>query len=304
MALSFVGPYSPAAYNAASIQQAGGAGTPYTKPIIDAGQKILAAQPGVGSGTGTGSADDISFLEDQAAQLRALLGRTDTGLSQGLTQNQDQYDQQVGGATADRAKQVVGQNTAKLGAYNQIDRNAGNGYRSLAQIIGRASGTGSSAFRDLLPNVIGKDTSSKRQAATTTYGTNLSNIDDSFQNVLADLLRQRKTNEESLRSGIETRRQDINGQLATNAGQTATAKGGGYAAVKAAQGPFQAAIDNSRNQVESFFNQLRTPYTPQAISPNLAAYTTDRATINTQNQGGDTSNPYSSLLRKKLTGAA
>lgn len=261
--------------------------------------------------------EDVSFLNDQEAQLRDLLGRTDTNLNQGLTQNQDQYDTQVGGANnakdlqySNYADQRVQQNQGKQSTYDTINRNAGNGFRSLAQIIGRAAGTGSSAFRDLLPNVIGKDTSSKRRAATETYGQNLAGIDKSqgqydisFANVLADLLKQKKTNEDTLRSGIEGQKQGILNQIKGVQGQRELAQGGGYAQVKAAQAPTNQAIDNSRNAVESFFNQFRTPYTAQqavATAPDLAQYNTDRSAVNAGNQGIDPTNPYSALLRKRL----
>lgn len=282
--------------------------------------------PSGGGGTSAaaqGTADDIAYLNDQASQLRALLGRTDTGLSQGLAKNEDQYNSQVGGANADKERQYanyadqrVGQNQNKLSTYDTINKNAGNGYRSLAQIIGRASGTGSSAFQDLLPDVVGKDTSSKRQAATDTFGRNLQGIDKaqgqydiSFGDVLSDLVRQKKANEDSLRTGIEGERQGINNQLSQNAGQVAQAQGGGYAAVKAAQAPYQAAIDNSRNNVESFFNTFRSQYTPKqavAATPELSAYNTDRSNVNANgdSQPGDPTNPYSQLLRKRLQGAA
>lgn len=273
-------------------------------------------------GSSYAPSQDVSFLNDQATQLKNLLGRTDTGLAQGLAQNEDQYNTQVGGANAAKDQaysgyqdQRVAQNKGKQSAYDTINKNANTGYRSLAQIIGRAAGTGSSAFQDLLPNVIGTDTSSKRQAATDTYGQNLQGIDKSqnqydinFQNSLADLLKQKKANEENIRSGVENQRQSLDQQLATNAGQVAQARGGGYAQVKAAQQPFQDAINNSRNAVESFFNQFRTPYTPTqavAATPDLANYNVDRSNINTQGQQGvDPNNPYSQMLRKKLQGTA
>lgn len=252
------------------------------------------------------SPDDLSFLSDQEAQLRALLGRTDTALNQGLTRNEDAYNTEVGNATTDKNRQVQGQTKAKLGAYDTINRNASTGYRSLAQIIGRASGTGSSAFRELLPDVIGKDTSSKRQAATNTFGENLSNIDTSFESVINDLLKQKKANEEDVRGGVEAQRQSINDQLARVAAQEALAKGGGYAEVKAAQSPFQEAINKSRDLVEGLFNTFRTPFTPPTVNPNLATYQTDRSVVNAQSSpdGGDATNPYAALLRKRLKGIA
>lgn len=268
-------------------------------------------------------ADDTAYLNDQANQLRSLLGRTDTSLNQGLTNNEDQYNTQVGAANnakdqqyANYADQRTAQKQTKQTNYDQINRDAGTGYNSLAQIIGRSAGTGSSAFQDLLPDVIGKDVSSKRMAANNTYGQNVQGIDKaqsqydlSFGGVLSDLMRQKKANEESLRSGVEDQRQNINGQLSQNAGQLAQAQGGDFAAVKAAQAPYQSAIDQSRNAVDSFFNQFRTPYTPTqavAATPDLAQYTPDRSVINANatNPGEDSTNPYSALLRRRLQGLA
>lgn len=267
------------------------------------------------------SAPDLSYLDDQAQQLRDLLARTDTGLNQGLTNNQDEYDRQLGSANASKDQQYanyqdqrVAQNQGKLDTYGTINKNANTGYNSLAQLIGRSAGTGSSAFRELLPNVIGKETSSQRSKANSTFGQNLQGIDKaqgqydiSFADVLDDLLRQKKTNENTLRSGIEGQRQDLNSKLGTVAGQRAQALGGGYAQVKAAQQPFQDSINNSRNAVESFFDQFRTAYTPKqavAATPELAGYTTDRSTVNAQQQGlADPTNPYAALLKRKQQGA-
>lgn len=252
-------------------------------------------------GTSTaGSAADLAFLASQANDLRSLLGSLGTAEAQGLQRSEDSYNEGVGGATKDRDTQVQGQNEAKVGAYGTIDRNANRGYRSLAQIIGRASGTGSSAFQELLPDVVGKDTSAKRFDATKNYDTNLSKISTSFEDVLADLMKQKKTNEESLRTGIEGKRQALNAQLGQIEGQAEQARGGGYEAVRIAQEPYKAAIENSRNTVEGFFNQYRTPYTPKAIQATVNPYNTDRAAINAGQQGGDASNPYASLLRRKL----
>jgi len=262
--------------------------------------------------------DTLASLADQRSQLQGLLGRTDVGLSQGLTRNENDYNTEVGGANDAKALQYgnfadkrVSNNENKQSAFGTINRNANAGYRSLAQIIGRASGTGSSAFRDLLPNVIGQDTSSKRSAANENFGRNLQGIDKaqgqydiSFESVLADLLRQKKDNEATLRTGVEGQRQGINSQLAQNAAQDAQARGGGFAAVRAASQPFQDSINSSRDTVQSFFDQFRTPFAQKqavAPTPELSQYTTDRSVVNQQAQGGgDASNPYAQLLRKRL----
>jgi hypothetical protein len=269
----------------------------------------------------TASASDLAYLNDQQNQLNSLLGRTNTNLTQGLTQNQDQYDYQLGGANQDKtrayqgyADQRQGQQKAKQSAYDTINQNANTGYRSLAQIIGRHAGTGSSAYQELLPNAVGTDTSSKRFNATNTYGDNLQGIDKaqnnydvSFEGVLQDLMRQKKANEEQLRSGVESQRQGINSQLEQIARQKTLAQNpnASYQSIQAAGAPYASAIENSRNAVEGFFNQFRTPYTAQkavAATPDMSAYNTDRSNVNAAQQGqGD--NPYASLLRKKLQGA-
>ena len=290
----------------------------YNEPVVSGGGSSAFATGGGGSGV---SGADIAYLDDQAQQLRDLLNRTDVGLNQGLTQNNDEYARQLAKSEAEKARtlagyqeQRVGQTQNKLNTYDTINKNANNGFRSLAQIIGRAAGTGSSAFQELLPNVIGTDTSSKRTEANQNYGANLQRIDKaqdqfgiSFADVLDDLVRQKNNNENTLRSGIESQRQQLNSQLGTIEGQKAQARGGGYAAVKSAQQPFQDSINQSRNAVEGFFDQFRTAYTPRAAvaaTPELSQYTADRSQINAQNQGAvDATNPYAALLRKRLTGA-
>lgn len=282
------------------------------------GEGVPPGYPGTSGGTG-GIADDISFLNDQESQLQDLLGRTDTNLNQGLTRNEDQYNTALGGSNADKQRQYaqyqdqrIKTTKDKQNAFSTIDRNAGQGYRSLAQIIGRSAGTGSSAFRDLLPSVVGKDTSAKRANAINTAGENLQGIDKaqgqydiSFEGVLQDLMKQKKDNEENLRGKIEEQRQGLNSQLSGIAGQRAQAQGGGYAQVKAAQQQYQDAINNSRNSVQGFFDQFRTQFTPRqavATTPELSQYNTDRSEVNAGNQGMGSQNPYEALLRKKLRG--
>jgi hypothetical protein len=293
-----------------------GIGTPYAPPTTDTQTVDYAAQQAAAT-----TAANNAYLDDQANQLRDLLARTGTYLSQGNEKIASEYNKELGNANLDKEKQLTNygdqrtaQNQNKVSTYGTINKNANNGYRSLAQIIGRASGVGSSAYLEALPNAVGTDTSSKRRAATETFGKNLQGIDksqneylSSFEQVLQDLLDQKKANEEQLASGVETQRQGINSQLATNAATKAQNAGGGYAAVQAAIAPYSQAIQNSRNAVDTFFNQFKPSYTPQkaaAATPELAAYTTDRSAVNAGQQGVDPTNPYAQLLRKKLQGQA
>lgn len=257
-------------------------------------------QSGGSGGTVSGlSASDRAYLQQQAQQLQSLLGHLDTGYNNQKTALEDQYNTQVGNATTNKDKQASEQRQARTSTLDTIRQNANTGYNSLAQIIGRSAGRGSSAFRDLLPNVVGKDTASQTQNASQTYGKNLSEIDNSYASALQDLLNQKKQNQSSLDQGYQENRQSLLGQQQQNAG--AQAENGGYAAVQAAIQPYKQQIEASRNAVDNLFNQYRTPYTPLAQDPKLAEYTTDRATINAGQQGvADPTNPYTAILKKQL----
>lgn len=261
-----------------------------------------------GAAGGASAADQVA-VQSGLANLNDLLGRTDTGLAQGLEglndsyqSNLNQQQNQENQALQDYGDQRTQTNKDKLGAYDTINKNANNGYRSLAQIIGRASGTGSSAFQDLLPDVVGRDTSSKRGDANQTYATNLGNIDtaqkkteNSFANILADLANQRNAQEQQLRTGVEQQKQSILGQQ-----QQLQSQAGNAGAANA----LQPQIENSRNAVESFFNQFKPTITPQQAAiaaPDLSQYSVDRSNVNAQQQGApDPTNPYADILRKKL----
>lgn len=270
------------------------------------------------NGNALTAAQNNAYLDTQANDLQSLLGRTDTGLEQGLQSLNDSYQSSVNDqgnqerqALQDYTDKRVSTNKDKLGAYDSINKNANNGYRSLSQIIGRAAGTGSSAFQDGLPDAIGKGMSGQRTDANATYAENLGNIDTaqkktqlSFQEILEDLANQRATQEQQLRTGVEQQRQGINSQLAQNKSARLQNSGASASQIAASQVPYQEAIDTSRNNVEGFFNQFRPTITPQQAAiaaPDLSQYTVDRANVNAQQQGApDPTNPYADLLRKKL----
>lgn len=259
------------------------------------------------AGSAQNAADNAAY-QGGVTNLNDLLGRLDPGLNQGLSQLNDSYQNNVNQQTnqenqalQDYSDQRIQTNQDKLGAYNTINKNANNGYRSLAQIIGRASGTGSTAFQELLPDVVGRDTSAKRGDANQVFASNLGNIDtaqkkteNSFAQILADIANQRNAGEQQLRTGVEQQRQGLLGQQ-----QQLEAQRGNAAGVSALQGQ----IGNSRNAVESFFNQFKPTITAQQAAiaaPDLNQYSVDRSNVNAQQSGGNPANPYADILRKKL----
>jgi len=275
-------------------------------------------------GSGSGSSytpADIAYLRGIKQNYLDQQGRIDTGQTQGMKRIADDYGREVQGAETDKTNQLnkykgqrEDQTTTKGQNYSKINQGANRGYNSLAAILGRASGTGSSAFQKLLPNVIGKDIYSKRSEANQIFGENMQNIDESqgeylnnFARVLDDLKRQKDQNEENLLSGVNTQRADIASKLGTVEGQLAAAQGGGEAQIRAAQAPYDAQVTSARDAIDNLFNTYFRPFTPQvanAPAPELGQYTMDRSQINAGNRGLDPTNPYGNILRKKLQESA
>lgn len=264
------------------------------------------AAPTGGSGTSsTYSPADISYLQSIKQQYLDQQGQLGTTLEQGNRTINDQYNKGVSDTNFDKTKQSQAQTATKGENYSKINNAANRGYNSLASILGRASGTGSSVFQQLLPNVIGKDISSKRTEANTVYGKNMSNIDSSFASVLQDLADQKRKNEEDLYTGIGDQRTKLASQIGGVEGQLAYSGGGDLAAVRAAQAPYEAQARQSQLDVNGLFDKYFKPFTPKAAAPELSNYTMDRSQINAGNQGtADASNPYAALLRRKLQGQA
>ncbi|MCK9461461.1 MAG: hypothetical protein M0R80_17665 [Proteobacteria bacterium] len=262
--------------------------------------------PTTPTGTSSGTSDaytpaDISYLQGIKQQYENQLGGLDKTLADGNKEIANQYNKEVDTANFDKTKQATDQTTIKGQNYSKINNAANRGYNSLAAILGRASGTGSSAFQKLLPNMIGKDISGKRADANNVYGTNMSNIDSSFASVLADLAEQKKKNEQDLEGGIYGQRADINSKLATTQGSLNYAGGGDLASIRAAQAPYEQQVKDSQNAIVGLFDKYFKPYTPKQAAPAISTYNQDRSQINFQNQGGGGDNPYVSLLRKRLT---
>lgn len=258
------------------------------------------------------------FLGDRKTELEELLGRTGTLEKQGLDKILRAYDDEKTRAENDKTKQMgdysdleTEQGTNKVSSFEKLNQGANQAYRSLAQIIGRGAGTGSSAFRDLLPNAIGNQVSSGREGVLQDYGQNMQKIgkskkeyESSFEEVLRDLLNQKTASEGSFKSGLDTERQNVNLQLmeVLRQNQLNEDPKSKYETVRAAIEPYKAANTKLSNNIDNYYEQYKPTMTPKAAvinKPDLGQFTVDRANINAQNQG-IVDNPYASLLRKRL----
>ncbi|MDB5177443.1 MAG: hypothetical protein JWN75_1111 [Candidatus Saccharibacteria bacterium] len=303
-----------------AYEAGGGGATGYSSGASAGGGYYDAAAAEAAANDAREKADTFSYLDDQDSRLQQMLGRTNTYLDQGISQINDSYNQTAGRTNEDQAKTLAGYQTRrddterdKQSAFGEVGDAAYNGYQSLRRVIGMSGSANQSALKLAAPRALAQQASQQRGKVVDTFGRNLRNIDTAendtkgqFKRVLEDLLSQKNSKESSLRGGIEEQRSGIDQSRAQLAAQRAQANGGGYAAVKAAQAPFLASIDQRNASIDGLFNQFRAPAfqagTVNAKAPDLSQYTVDRAQINAGNTGGNNQDgsPYSQLLRKKL----
>src|ERR1044072_3267701 len=231
------------------------------------GAEYEGAYGGAGGGSaagGTNSADELAYYDSQQNQLRDLLGRTQNTLNQGITNLTDSYNREVSGANQKRSRaledfQIQREDTTrdKQTALGKVDTNARTLNDSLRRILGQASGSDSSAYQYAAPNAVAREASGKRNSVLSDYAENDRNISlsekratDDFQSLLDDLARQRGERERDLRTGVLESEQDLNAKLADVAGRRASAAGGGFASIRAAQSPYESATNDRRAQID------------------------------------------------------
>jgi hypothetical protein len=259
------------------------------------------------------------YLNEQKSDLEKLLSRYDTQLGTGLQGVEQSYTNELGRANQDKEKALAGYGEQKMtaeknkgSAFSAANKNASNAYRSLAQILGRAGGTGSSAFQFMLPNVVGNALNTNRQGAIETYGQNMQGIKKNedqygldFQQVLKDLQDQKMQNEQQLRGSIDAGKAGVNTQLSQILAAIAQNENPNvdYATIQAQTAPYKAnaaALNASADQYNAWTPKF-TPGKAVATATPLNEFTANRFAINQQNNQGQNSNPYEALLRKKLT---
>lgn len=286
---------------------------------------VLGASDTNGTGADNTDASDLAYLDDQDSSLKGQLTSAQTGLSQGLQQLDDSYNESVGRTNQDQSSADTGFNTNrtqttqdKLGAIDTANSNSNTLASSVRRILGLAAGSNSSAFQVAAPKLLATDLTAKRQGINDTFTRNYGAIDSAqtasdtkFERALQDLSDQKKQKESGLQSGIDQQVQSINQQLGQNALSRAQINGAGYAGTKAAIAPYSQAISDRQSAIDNLFSTYRTPYTLADTTPvaaNTSSYTVDPTTLGTtatDTSGGDgTDSPYlQALLKKFQTGA-
>lgn len=197
----------------------------------------------------------------------------------------------------------------KLDAVGNVDTNARVLNNSLRQILGLASGSGSSAYQITAPNAVARDASIKRAGVGDAYAENFRDLDvaetrakSAFEQLLEDLERQRNTSERDFRTGVGEQRNAIEEQLADVARERALLQGGGYDQARMASQPFEARINERNISLDSLFDKFRNPFKVNPVkvdTPELRDYNVDRTAINQQTGQMDPGAPYRQFLPRK-----
>lgn len=263
-------------------------------------------------------AADLAYLADQEGMLRGLMGRMGTTLNQGLTTLNDDFNAKTGQANMQRGRaledfdlQTQGVNREKENSLGRVNQNANQMNSMLRRIVGRAGGTGGTAFNEEVPDIVSRTATDDRQGVMESSGENLMKLDQSkkradedFASLIEDLQRQRSQREQEVREGVLAKEQEIQGSLGDMARQKAALQGGDYNAIRRASAPYQGAYNERQSQIDSLFDKFRTPLASRDVrvdTPELRNYTVDRAAVGqtpqAQQGGVDPTSPYARFLR-------
>lgn len=281
---------------------------PDTNPYSEAGRQT--------GGTGTsGNEYQLAQLAAQEGMLRDFLGRVGGKLNQGLQQIDDDFgvltgkaNEQFGRATRDYNTKEADTNLAREQALGRINTNANVLANSLRQRVGRASGSGSSAYQITAPGAVAREASLDRSDVQDSYGSNFRDLttarkdtESDYQTLLGDYNRQKADKTRGLREGFEDQMGQTEGQLGDIARQRSAIQGGGVNAIRAAGAPYDAQVAARQQAIDSLFNQYRSPYQSRDINTqavNLRDYVTNRPQVTQQQQqAGQSNSPYAQFLQ-------
>lgn len=312
----------------------GGSINPVQNTATTSNQYLMAPQSGgtsQGSGAysgGDGSnyaslyAPQIGSIDAQTAALQGQLGTTNQTLSSGLANLQNQYNQQVSAANQNHSNALQDFQTTEqndnLNHQTAID-NVNTGARTLAnsvrQMIGNASGSGSSAYQIAAPDAVARQADLQSQGINNSFGQNMEALttakqreDQAYEGpngLLGQLADKLTQSQNGLKTSLAQTQQQINGQLADLAAQRAAYLGGGVGAAQAAASPYTANISDLTNQINNIASSYQSPFssiTPVSVAaPTLRDYVTGQTSVATDPSGtnsttGSTYNPALSLF--------
>jgi len=191
MALRNVGPYSPAAYQAAEQILAGGAGAPASPNVIKAANEIIAKQNSQSApvrrtapaAAGGGSGEDAALNAAAIANTQKAIGSLDTELNTGSGNIDASYGSLVGKYDKEASQTAEDYDEQTVSNNKSLDKNRQNallaaaqgrrGLRGTLSAIGALSGDG--GF--LADNAVRTSANEDIGGAVDTYATNATGLD-------------------------------------------------------------------------------------------------------------------------------
>jgi len=277
-------------------------------------------QPAGGGTTSGPSAEEIAdaqaYYQDQIDRLNSLLDSSPGQLDRAIGTLNQNYGAQNTDLANQRVRAMQGYDTQttqnakdKQGGVEQVDQFANNSYNSLMRLLSGAGAGNSSVARSVVPTLVSKAGSTRRQGVFDTAGENQMNIDtartdatDQYTNEQKSLDEWKKAQEGDLRTKAGNQNLSILQQIQDAQYNRAQAGGGGYVEAKAAGADTQSRINDTMSQLDSLFGNYQPTYTPKAINlttPDLSKYQLDPATISgNQNMPQDT-RYYGGMLKRK-----
>lgn len=282
-------------------------------PIQDVLGSSTSRSTGGGGGTSAPSYDpnELKMFDQQKSLFERLLQSADSTLGSGMDSLRDSYNQTRNRTNEDRSKALgdyqYNRNQTEQGrekSLNAVGDNSRTLRDSLMRTLGLASG-GGSAF-DLAGQAVAREATKNRAGVLENYAGNVRGLDraeedarDQFQRLLQDLQEQKRTREESLRTGVAQQKQTIQGQLGQLMADRARLVGGDQ--MSAAE-PFRQSYLSLQDKIDRLPDQFRTKvdYNKASLqTPTLKDYMVDRSTIGGQAPGRQQQySPYANFLQR------
>lgn len=311
-------PQNNAYYNGGNISVPGG-GAAGGSPTDGSG-----ALNGGGSGGGGAYAPQIGSIDAQMAGLNGTLGTIDSSQAHGLTGLQDQYNQKVSDANQNHGYAVQDFNTQEQNdnlnhqqAIDQVGTHARTLANSVRQMIGSASGSGSSAYQLTAPGAVQRQADLGTQNINDNFGQNMSALttakqreDAAYQGpngLLGQLANALTQNQNAMKTSYAGQRQQINSSLGDLAAQRAAYMGGGLGATQAAAAPYTANVQAQTDAINNIANSYQSPFSSIApvkvAAPTLRDYVTGQSSAQANPDGTQSAttasfNPLATWLGK------
>jgi hypothetical protein len=294
--------------------QHGGGGNSGNQVLDAETEDPSGAYTGGSAGGGADNSYDIAGIDAQANQLRSFLDGSGRRLDEGMAGINDDATRLRNKNNLDRSRTAedFGLRTEdtqhnKDGKLDGIDTRARVQSNSLRNLVGRAAGSGSSAYQIAVPDAVTREASVDREGVQEDFGANFRDLglarkraDEDYAGVDEDINHQVNDKTKALKEGVMSAQNDATASMADLARRKAALQSGN---VKAAGAGYDAEIAARQAAMDQLFGQYRTPITAKAVqvdTPQLRDYVDNGAAVGMDSSGAAPgTSPYSPFIKKR-----